>query len=759
MAQCRARGGKTLDLVCHDGNYLAPPGSITTGAGQPYKIYTPFWRALREHMPPPAPLPVPHSIPVPEEWPDSDRLADWALLPTKPDWAGGFRDEWTPGEKGATERLEDFIPKAAAYDIDRNLPSDEEVRASRRTCISARYRPPRSGIMSPGRGGDTTTFLKEVAWRDYAQNVILQFPDYGSKNGREALDTLPWRTGSEAQADLRAWQQGRTGYPIVDAGMRQLWAAGWMHNRVRMIAASFLIKHLLIDWREGEAWFWDTLVDADYGNNSVNWQWTAGTGVDSNMFVRIMAPLTQSMKFDAADYIRQWVPELAQLPSAAIHDPDAADAGPTPIRPRLSAIVKRGSAPWPPRKWRGDCHRNRFSRMRSGCMSHLMNASAPNRGRRFGTRAKPAIGLVDRILAPFAGTFHHLLDRIDLGLEAGSIEAALPDGTHRVLGGRGRGAGGDRRDRKLARADPAGDGRVGGVVCRLVARRMAQPGSGAAVRPVHAQLPSARRSRALARADAGSAAAAAFAAPQSPQRGAAEHRIPLRSGQRLLQPVARPRHDLFERAVRRADPGGATAGRGAGDQAPCHPRPDRRPTGRHHPRDRLRLGLVRRDSRAGGVKVHGITLSAEQKRAVGARMADAGLDGVTVSLTDYRDVAGQYDAVASIEMVEAVGEEYWPAYLQAIARALKPGGRAAIQYIAIDDAIFDAYANNVDFIQRYVFPGGMPLSESRFRATAEAEGLAWHDRRSFALHYAETSEALACGVRCSGEGRAPPCRI
>jgi len=151
--------------------------------------------------------------------------------------------------------------------------------------------------------------------------VILQFPDYGSKSARDNFESFPWRSGKAAQDDLKAWQQGRTGYPIVDAGMRQLWHTGWMHNRVRMIAASFLIKHLLIDWREGEQWFWDTLVDADYASNSVNWQWTAGSGVDSNMFVRIMAPLTQSEKFNAAAYIREWVPELANLPDGEIHDP------------------------------------------------------------------------------------------------------------------------------------------------------------------------------------------------------------------------------------------------------------------------------------------------------------------------------------------------------------------------------------------------------------------------------------------------------
>ena len=163
-----------------------------------------------------------------------------------------------------------------------------------------------------------------MIWREYAQNTIAQFPLYARKNYREEFDTIEWRdpeTDEAAARDLKAWQQGRTGYPIVDAGMRQLWQTGWMHNRVRMITASFLIKHLMIDWRHGEQWFWDTLVDADYASNAVNWQWTAGTGVDSNMFVRIMAPLTQSEKFDAARYIRTYVPELARLDEPYIHDP------------------------------------------------------------------------------------------------------------------------------------------------------------------------------------------------------------------------------------------------------------------------------------------------------------------------------------------------------------------------------------------------------------------------------------------------------
>jgi len=313
--------GKTLDLVCHDGNYLAPPGTITTGGGAPYKIYTPFWRALNAMMPPPPPIDAPRDIPAPAHWPKSDALADWTLLPTRPDWATGFGAEWTPGEDGAQARIRAFKRHAADYEARRNLPSEE---GSSRLSPHLHF-----GEISPARiwhaiadaGGSVATFLGEIGWRDYAQTVIYQLPDYGSANARAAFDALPWRSGKQADADFAAWTKGQTGYPIVDAGMRQLWTTGWMHNRVRMIAASFLIKHLLIDWRRGEHWFWDTLVDADYGSNSVNWQWTAGTGIDSNMFVRIMAPLGQSDKFGAADYIRTWVPELEALSDADIHDP------------------------------------------------------------------------------------------------------------------------------------------------------------------------------------------------------------------------------------------------------------------------------------------------------------------------------------------------------------------------------------------------------------------------------------------------------
>ncbi|WP_419827564.1 cryptochrome/photolyase family protein [Sphingomonas sp.] len=318
---------KSVEVVLHDGNQLAPLDEIVTGSGKPFRIFTPFWRALSQRMPPDDPLPRPEAIPAPATWPGSEPLSSWALLPTKPDWATGF-GEWQPGEAGAEVRLDAFRDHAEDYAEQHNLPATEGTsRLSPHLHfgeISAR----RVWHGVADAGGSVSAFLREVAWRDFTRNIVAQFPDYATRNARAAFDRMPWRSGAEADADLRAWQRGRTGYPIVDAGMRQLWTSGWMHNRLRLITASFLIKHLLIDWREGERWFWDCLVCADQANNSVNWQWSAGSGVDSNLFPRIMAPLSQSEKFDAAAYIREWVPELSDLPDAAIHDPDEAGRRP-----------------------------------------------------------------------------------------------------------------------------------------------------------------------------------------------------------------------------------------------------------------------------------------------------------------------------------------------------------------------------------------------------------------------------------------------
>ncbi len=320
--------GKILDLVLHDGGLLLPPGAVRTGAGGMYRIYTPFSRAVMDHMPPGAPHPVPHRIDGPTRWPQSDSLDDWALLPTKPDWAQGFGTDWTPGEQGARANVATFLDDVGDYPTARNLPSVEGTSRLSPHLHFGEVSPAYVWHRVESSGHDATIFLKELIWRDYAHVQICELPTYGSENARSDFDRLAWRDLREAGGDFTAWKTGRTGYPIVDAGMRQLWTTGWMHNRVRMIAASFLIKHLLIDWRHGARWFWDTLVDASYANNSVNWQWVAGSGVDANLFTRIMAPLTQSDKFDAADYIRSWVPELADLSDAAIHDPDAHGARP-----------------------------------------------------------------------------------------------------------------------------------------------------------------------------------------------------------------------------------------------------------------------------------------------------------------------------------------------------------------------------------------------------------------------------------------------
>ena len=324
----RAQGklADKLDLQLYDGNYLLPPGAVTTGSGTPYKIFTPFKDAVFAAIDHVDVLPEPR-MSLPAQWPDSMDVRDLGLLPEKPDWAGGMRDAWH-GEHGtaaAMDRFESFLDVIAAYTDDRNLPS---VDATSRLSPHLHF-----GQVSPRMLWDRISrhtsagarmFRAELVWRDYATNLVCQFPGYSQVPYRSGYGAGLWRdpeADAQVARELRAWQRGQTGYPIVDAGMRQLWATGWMHNRVRMIAASFLVKHLLIDWRHGEKWFWDTLVDADYASNGTNWQWVSGTGVDSNMFVRIMAPLSQSEKFDAGDYIREWVPELAKLGDDDIHDP------------------------------------------------------------------------------------------------------------------------------------------------------------------------------------------------------------------------------------------------------------------------------------------------------------------------------------------------------------------------------------------------------------------------------------------------------
>ena len=312
---------------------LCEPWQAATGAGGPYKAFTPYWKAVRADLLPSAPVAAPESIAGMATPPAGDSLDDWALLPTAPDWAGGLRNAWTPGEAGARQCLGDFLDdRLAAYADGRDRP-DRAVTSRlsphlhwgeigpRQVWHALAHRRDAAGA---GVGASADKFLSEIGWREFAHHLLFHFPDLPKANWKRDFDDFAWRDDA---AGLAAWRRGRTGYPLVDAGMRELWSTGWMHNRVRMVAASFLVKHLLVDWRAGAAWFWDTLVDADLANNAAGWQWVAGSGADAAPFFRIFNPVTQGEKFDPeAVYIRRWVPELAALPDRYVHQPwDAPD--------------------------------------------------------------------------------------------------------------------------------------------------------------------------------------------------------------------------------------------------------------------------------------------------------------------------------------------------------------------------------------------------------------------------------------------------
>ncbi len=300
---------------------------IRTKTGGVYGIYTPFANTLRGRGDPGAPTPAPDRIPtVPTA---SERLQDWELLPTRPDWAGGFRETWEVGEAAGHARLAAFLSKAVhGYDTGRNLPGQPGT-----SMVSAHLH---WGELSPRQVWDTAraaaqqtgrgleVFLGEILWREFAAYLLYHNPHMPEQPLRPDFARLPFR---DDHAALQAWRRGRTGIPIVDAGMRQLWRIGWMHNRVRMITASFLVKQLLMSWQSGEAYFWDTLVDADLASNAASWQWIAGCGIDSQPFFRVFNPVSQGEKFDPdGAYVRAWVPELARLPDKYVHAPWTAPA-------------------------------------------------------------------------------------------------------------------------------------------------------------------------------------------------------------------------------------------------------------------------------------------------------------------------------------------------------------------------------------------------------------------------------------------------
>jgi deoxyribodipyrimidine photo-lyase len=313
------------------GTLLAEPESLATKDGNPFRLFTPFWRALSSSYRPRTQPPPLERLTAPKHWPTSDDLNAWQLLPLKPDWAGGLRMSWEPGEAGAERRLGEFMDDALAdYATNRDRPDLAGTsrlsphlhfgELSPHQCWlaieMARQRMPQSA-------SSATSFLRELGWREFSYHLLHHWPSLPVEPFRPQFAAFPWeRDEALSRAHFAAWSRGKTGYPIVDAGMRQLWQTGWMHNRVRMIAASFLTKHLLMPWQTGARWFWDTLVDADLASNSASWQWVAGCGADAAPYFRIFNPILQGQKFDPTGaYVRQFVPEIAGLPDAYLHQP------------------------------------------------------------------------------------------------------------------------------------------------------------------------------------------------------------------------------------------------------------------------------------------------------------------------------------------------------------------------------------------------------------------------------------------------------
>jgi deoxyribodipyrimidine photo-lyase len=322
--------GRGVEAASFNGSLLHEPWEPKTKGGEPFKVYTPFWRACLSR-----PIDAPKRAPTLDvKIPGGlgDRLEDWRLVPSRPNWAAGWHKRWTPGEQGATRRLDAFIVGGLdGYGALRDRPdlphisrlsphlhfgeiSPRQIWARVETAVEN----------GDAKRKDADKFLSEIGWREFAHHLLYHYPTLPEENWRPVFDAYPWRHAPE---DLQAWRRGRTGYPLVDAGMRELWRTGFMHNRIRMVTASFLIKHLRIDWRQGEAWFWDTLLDADLANNAAGWQWVAGSGADAAPYFRIFNPIEQGRKFDPDGvYVRRWCPELAKLPDRYLHAPFEAPA-------------------------------------------------------------------------------------------------------------------------------------------------------------------------------------------------------------------------------------------------------------------------------------------------------------------------------------------------------------------------------------------------------------------------------------------------
>jgi len=324
--------GAGLECDSFNAALLAEPWELRTGQGGPYRVFTPFWRAGAARLDSlPRPLPPPEAVPAPSPAPRGLALEELGLRP-RLRWDAGLEAAWTPGEDGALARVEAFVDTALGrYGEGRNrpdLPGTSRLsphlhfgEVGPRQCLAAA----RAAVAEhPAAQVSVEGFVRQLGWRDFAHHLLHHFPATPTAPLDARFDAFPWEPNEHC---LEAWQRGRTGYPLVDAGMRELWATGWMHNRVRMIAASLLTKNLRQPWLAGARWFWDTLVDADLANNTLGWQWTAGCGADAAPYFRIFNPMLQTERFDPERaYLRRWLPELARLPDAWIHRPWEAPA-------------------------------------------------------------------------------------------------------------------------------------------------------------------------------------------------------------------------------------------------------------------------------------------------------------------------------------------------------------------------------------------------------------------------------------------------
>ncbi|MGA3157237.1 MAG: deoxyribodipyrimidine photo-lyase [Steroidobacteraceae bacterium] len=310
------------------GRLLAEPEQLRNQSGAPFQVFTPYWRAFLREIEPPLPLPAPATLPAPRQWPRSEPSTVEELIPQAP-WMASLSAHWQAGERPAHEQLQTFIDTA----LERYPDARDRPALAGTSRLSPRLQwgelTPRQiwhavGTAAAARGHSSAEwrsgkYLAELIWREFSYQLLHHWPSLPEAPMRAAYESFPWR---EDAVQLQAWQRGRTGIPLIDAGMRELWASGWMHNRVRMVVASFLVKNLRIHWRHGARWFLDTLVDADLANNTQGWQWSAGCGADAAPYFRIFNPVSQGQKFDPeGHYVRRWLPELAALPVAYLHAP------------------------------------------------------------------------------------------------------------------------------------------------------------------------------------------------------------------------------------------------------------------------------------------------------------------------------------------------------------------------------------------------------------------------------------------------------